>query len=121
MTLNLLAMPVLLVSFTLGMAGCGTYSSKESAPKESASIKAAGSTETVTQAAAETAIAGAKAAIAESKKIGNEWSNTDDLMKEAVETLAKSDYAKVVELANTAKAQAEHAIAQAKSEKARLN
>lgn len=109
MKLNLLATPVLLVALAMGFVGCA------STPEEPAAQS------TVSKAAAEKAIADAKAAIAESKKLNNEWTTTDELMKQAEEALGAGDYAKAVDLANQAKRMAENAIAQAKAEQARLN
>jgi LysM domain/Domain of unknown function (DUF4398) len=109
MKLNLLATPLLLAALALGFVGCAS-TPEEAAPAEQG----------VTQADAEKAIAAAKASIAESKALNNEWRDTGDLMKQAEEALGAGDYAKAVELANKAKAQADNAIAQAKSEKSRL-
>lgn len=113
MKLNLFATPLLLAALAMGFVGCA------STPEEAA--PAAETKPGVTQADAEKAIASAKASIAEAKKLGNEWRDTDALMKQAEEAFGAGDYAKATELANKAKAQADNAIAQANSEKARLN
>lgn len=110
MKLNILATPLLLAAMVMGFVGCA------STPEE----PAAEATPAVTQADADKAIAAAKASIAEAKKLNSEWSMTDDLMKQAEEAYGAGDYAKAVDLANQAKAMADAAIAQAKSEKARM-
>jgi hypothetical protein len=111
MKMNLL-LPAGLVAITLGLAaGCA------STPEEPAAPAAA---PTVDEAAAKKAIADAKAAYAEASKLGVEWRDTGELIKQAEAALAAGDYAKAVVLANQAKSEAERAIAQSKSEKARL-
>ncbi|HEX5636306.1 MAG TPA: LysM peptidoglycan-binding domain-containing protein [Gammaproteobacteria bacterium] len=109
MKLNILATPILLAAMMMGFVGCA------STPEE----PAAEATPAVTQADADKAIAAAKASIAEAKKLNSEWTVTDDLMKQAEEAYGAGDYAKAVDLANQAKAMADAAIAQAKSEQAR--
>jgi nucleoid-associated protein YgaU len=111
MKLNILATPMLIVALAMGFVGCA------STPEEPAAETAPA----VTQADAEKAIAAAKVSIAEAKKLNAGWTVTDDLIKQAEEALGAGDYAKAVELANQAKRQADSAIAQAKSEQARLN
>ncbi|MDQ1362405.1 MAG: hypothetical protein QG652_265 [Pseudomonadota bacterium] len=111
---NLLATPLLLAALALGFVGCAS-TPEEAVPAAEAAKPA------VDQATAEKAIADARSAMAEAKKLGNEWRDTDNLLKQAEEALAAGDYAKAVELANEARRQAENAIAQANSEKARLN
>lgn len=115
MRLHLLATPVLLAAFASGFVGCAH------SPQEADKAKTAVSEDTVAKAAAEKAISAAKAAIADSKQITNGWTTTDDLLEGAVAALARNEYTKVVDLANQAKIMAENAVAQAKSEKARLN
>lgn len=109
MKLHLLATPMLLAALAMGFVGCA------STPEEPAAESA------VSQAAAEKAVADAKAAIAETKKLNNQWTVTDDVMKQAEEALGAGDYARAVELANKAKRLADDAVAQARSEQARLN
>ena len=108
MKLNLLAAPLLLAALAVGFVGCA------STPEEPTAA-------VVTKADAEKAIAAAKSANAEASKLNAEWRDTADLIKSAEEALAAADYAKAVELANQAKREADNAIAQAKSEQARLN
>ena len=110
MKLNLIAMPLLLAALALGFVGCAS-TPEQAAPAASS----------VDKAAAEKAIADAKSANAEAKKLNAEWRDTGDLIKQAEDALAAGDFAKAVELANQAKREADNAIAQAKSEQARLN
>ena len=111
MRLNLLAAPLMLAALALGFVGCATT------PEEPAAAAAS----TVDKATAEKAIADAKSANAGAKKLNAEWRDTGDLIKQAEEALAAGDFAKAVALANQAQREAENAVAQAKSEQARLN
>ena len=70
--------------------------------------------------AAKDAIAAAKKANKEAKAVGYEWRDTGKMIKKAEEALADGDYDKAIKLANKAKRQAENAIAQERSERARL-
>lgn len=66
------------------------------------------------------AIAAAKKANKDAKAIGYEWRDTAKIIKKAEKALADGDYDKAIELANKARRQAENAIAQEQSERARL-
>lgn len=110
MKLNILATPMLVAALAMGFVGCASTPEEPTAAEKPA----------VTQADADKAIAAAKASIAEAKKLNSEWTTTDDIMKQAEEAYGAGDYAKAVDLANQAKAMADAAIAQAKSEKARM-
>jgi len=72
------------------------------------------------QAAAEQAIADAKASNAQAKKMGAEWRDTGKIIKSAEKALADGDYAKAIELANKAQRQAENAMKQYKEQEAKL-
>jgi nucleoid-associated protein YgaU len=67
-------------------------------------------------AAAEQAIADAKAANAEAAAMGFEWRDTGKIIKEAQAAFDAGDYDKALALANKAQAQAESAQAQAAAE-----
>ena len=69
-----------------------------------------------TAAAAERAIADAKAANAEAGALGFEWRDTGSLIKDAQAAFDAEDYDKALELANLALAQAEDAKRQAAAE-----
>lgn len=66
--------------------------------------------------AAEQAIADAKAANAQAKKVGFEWRDTGKMIKKAEKALADGDDAKAIKLANQAEQQAKDAQAQAATE-----
>lgn len=66
--------------------------------------------------AAQQAISDAKAANAEAKAANYEWVDTGNLITQAEEKLAAGDTEGAIALANTAKAQADTAVAQAKAE-----
>lgn len=70
--------------------------------------------------AAKDAIAAAKKANKDAKAVGYEWRDTAKIIKKAEKALAAEDYDKAIKLANKAKRQAENAIAQEQSERARL-
>jgi len=106
MKINNFAKPFFILMLVLGLAvGCA------STPEEQPASD---------QAAAEQAIADAKSANAQAQKMGVEWRDTGDMIKEAEAAYAAGDYTKALELANAAKRQAENAMAQAKSEADRL-
>ena len=71
-------------------------------------------------AAAEQAIADAKAANAEAASMGFEWRDTGKIIKEAQAAFDAGDYDKALALANKALAQAESAKAQAAAENQRF-
>jgi len=70
--------------------------------------------------AAKDAIAAAKKANKDAKAVGYEWRDTAKIIKKAEKALADEDYDKAIKLANKARRQAENAIAQEQSERARL-
>ncbi len=106
MKFNHLFKPFFIMMLVLGLAaGCA------STPEDTGAAD---------QQTAEQAIADAKSANAQAKKMGAEWRDTGKMLKAAEAALAEGDYAKATEIANTAQRQAENAIAQAKSEHARL-
>lgn len=119
MKLNVLAMPMLIAALGMGFAGCSSTPKAVSAQASAPAAKPAAAT-TGNPADAEKAITEAKAAIAASKKLNNEWRDTDDIMKQAEEAQGAGDYVKAVELASKARRQAENAVAQAGLERARL-
>jgi len=105
MKFNHLIKPFFIIMLVLGLvAGCA------STPDEPVAD----------QATAEQAIADAKSTNAQAKKMGAEWRDTGKMIKSAEEALAAGDYAKAIDLANSAQRQAENAMAQAKAEEARL-
>ena len=105
MKFNYLIKPFLMMLLVLGLvAGCA------STPDDSV----------VDQAAAEQAIADAKATNAQAKKMNAEWRDTGKMIKSAEEAMAAGDYAKAVSTANKAQRQAENAMKQAKSQDAML-
>lgn len=106
MKINNFAKPFFILMLVLGLA-VGCASTPEEQPVSD-------------QAAAEQAIADAKSANAQAQKMGVEWRDTGDMIKEAEAAYAAGDYTKALELANAAKRQAENAMAQAKSEADRL-
>ncbi len=106
MKINNFAKPFFILMLVLGLA-VGCASTPEEQPVSD-------------QAAAEQAIADAKATNAQAAKMGVEWRDTGDMIKEAEAAYAAGDYTKALELANAAKRQAENAMAQAKSEADRL-
>lgn len=118
---KLLGMPVLLVTLTMGFAGCSSTPVVVSTPASTSApaAKPAAAT-TGNPADAEKAIAAAKAAMAASKKLNNEWRDTDDIMKLAEEAQGAGDFVKAAELANKARRQAENAVVQANLERTRL-
>jgi len=69
---------------------------------------------------AEQAIADAKSANAQAKKMGAEWRDTGKMIKKAEKALADGDDAKAIEIANKAQRQAENAMKQAREQEARL-
>jgi len=69
---------------------------------------------------AEQAIADAKSANAQAKKMGAEWRDTGKIIKKAEKALEGGDDAKAIKLANKAKRQAENAMKQAREQEARL-
>ena len=73
-----------------------------------------------TEQAAKDAIAAAKKANKDAKAVGYEWRDTGKIIKQAEKALADEDYDKAIKLANKARRQAESAIAQERSERARL-
>ncbi len=106
MKFNHLIKPFFIIMLVLGLvAGCA------SSPDDAGGAD---------QATAEQAIADAKSANAQAQKMGVEWRDTGDMIKEAEAAYAAGDYTKALELANAAKRQAENAMAQAKSEADRL-
>ena len=119
MKLNVLAMSMLIAALVMGFAGCSSTPKVVSASVSAPTAKPAAAT-TGNPADAEKAITEAKAAIAASKKLNNEWRDTDDMMKQAEEAQGAGDYVKAVELASKARRQAENAVAQAGLERARL-
>lgn len=105
MKFNYLLKPFFIMMLVLGLvAGCASTPDSEGAD----------------QATAEQAIADAKSANAQAKKMGAEWRDTSKMIKSAEDALAAGDYAKATELANKAQRQAENAMAQARSETSRL-
>lgn len=69
---------------------------------------------------AEQAIADAKSANAQAKKMNAEWRDTGKMIKKAEKALADGDNEKAIKIANKAQRQAENAMKQAKEEDARL-
>jgi len=69
---------------------------------------------------AEQAIADAKSANAQAKKMGAEWRDTGKMIKKAEKALADGDDQKAIKIANKAQRQAENAMKQAKEQEARL-
>lgn len=105
MKFNHLSKPFFILMLVLGLvAGCASGSGGG---------MSAGSS-------AEQAIADAKSANAEAQSMGVAWRDTGKMIKAAEEALSAGDEAKATELADEARRQAENAIAQAKSEEARL-
>jgi len=105
MKFNHIFKPFFIMMLVLGLvAGCA------STPDEGAS-------DGVT---AEQAIADAKSANAQAKKMGAEWRDTAKLIKKAEKALADGDDAAAIKLANKAQRQAENAMKQAKEQEARL-
>ena len=70
--------------------------------------------------AAKDAIAAAKKAQKDAAAVGYEWRDTGKMIKKAEKALADENYDEAIKLANKAKRQAENAIAQEQSERARL-
>lgn len=105
MKTNLFAKPLFIMLLVLGLAAGCASTPEDTAPD---------------QATAEQAIADAKSANAQAKKMGAEWRDTGKIIADAEAALAAGDYAKAIELANEAQRQAENAIAQAKAEEAKL-
>ncbi|MGD8782864.1 MAG: DUF4398 domain-containing protein [Thioalkalispiraceae bacterium] len=73
-----------------------------------------------TEQAAKDAIAAAKQANKEAKAVGYEWRDTGKMIKKAEKALADGDYDKAIKLANQAKRQAEIAVEQYNTERARI-
>ena len=97
--------PLFIVMLALGLvAGCATD----------------GGTSDSSGYTAEQAIANAKSANAQAKKMGAEWRDTGKIIKSAEDALAAGDEEKAKTLAGKAQRQAEIAMEQAKSENARL-
>ncbi len=69
---------------------------------------------------AEQAIADAKSANAQAKKMGAEWRDTGKMIKKAEKALTDGDDAKAIKIANKAQRQAENAMKQYKEQEARL-
>lgn len=69
------------------------------------------------KAAAEKAIADAKAMTKEANSAGGEWRDTGKIIKKAEAAAKDGDYDKAVKLADTAKFQSETGLAQAESQK----
>jgi len=106
MKFNNLIKPFFIIMLVLGLvAGCA------STPDEGA----------VDQATAEQAIADAKSANAQAKKMNAEWRDTGKMIASAEAALEAGDYAKATDIANKATRQAENAMQQARDEQARLN
>jgi len=105
MKFNHLSKPFFILMLVLGLvAGCATGSDGG---------MGAGSS-------AEQAIADAKSANAEAQSMGVAWRDTGKMIEAAEAALSAGDEAKATELADEARRQAENAMAQAKSEEARL-
>jgi len=121
MKMNVLAMPMLIAALVMGFAGCSSTPKVDSAKAAvTAPVAKPAVATTGNPADAEKAITEAKAAIAASKKLNNEWRDTDDIMKQAEVAQGAGDYVKAVELASKARREAENAVAQAGLERARL-
>lgn len=107
MKFNHLSKPFFILMLVLGLvAGCASGSGGGMGASSSSS--------------AEQAIADAKSANAEAQSMGVAWRDTGKMIKAAEEALSAGDEAKATELADEARRQAENAIAQARSEEARL-
>jgi hypothetical protein len=105
MKFNHLSKPFFILMLVLGLvAGCASGSGGG---------MSAGSS-------AEQAIADAKSANAEAQSMGVAWRDTGKMIDAAEAALSAGDEAKATELADKARRQAENAMAQAKSEEARL-
>lgn len=105
---NLIARPLIMLLFVVGlMAGCA------STPDETSGV--------ADQATAEKAIADAKTANAEAKKMGHEWRDTGKMIKQAEDALAAGDYQKAIDIADKARRQGENAQQQAREQDAKLN
>jgi nucleoid-associated protein YgaU len=105
MKFNHLSKPFFILMLVLGlMAGCASGSGGG---------MSAGSS-------AEQAIADAKSALAEAQSMGVAWRDTGKMIKAAEAALSAGDEAKATELADEARRQSENAMAQARSEEARL-
>ncbi|VAW61151.1 hypothetical protein MNBD_GAMMA08-3146 [hydrothermal vent metagenome] len=106
MKFNHLFKPFFIVMLVLGLvAGCASTPDSEAG---------------ATREAAEQAIADAKSTNAQAKKMKVEWRDTGKIIKKAEKALDAEDYEKTIKLANKAQRQAEMAMEQLKSEKARL-
>jgi nucleoid-associated protein YgaU len=106
MKFNHLLKPFFIMMLVLGLvAGCASTPDSDSASD---------------QVTAEQAIADAKSANAQAKKMGAEWRDTGKMIKKAEAAMADGDDAKAIKIANKAQRQAENAMKQAKIEKARL-
>jgi len=106
---NLIARPLIMLLFVVGlMAGCASTPEQSAAP-------------VADQASAEKAIADAKSANAEAKKMGHEWRDTGKIIKQAEAALAAGDYQKAMDLADKARRQGENAQQQAREQNAKLD
>ncbi len=102
MTMRITARLIMAAALSLGLlAGCATTGEEG-------------------MSAAEQAIADAKAANAQAKKVGFEWRDTGKMIKNAEKALADGDDAKAIKLANQAEQQAKDAQAQAATENQRF-
>ncbi|MGM0594788.1 MAG: LysM peptidoglycan-binding domain-containing protein [Pseudomonadota bacterium] len=98
-----------LIAMVLSLAvGCASTPQEEEAPADDP------------VATAEAAIADAKSAQAEAKAAGYAWRDTDLIIKGAEEALADGDTGRAIQLAETARRQAENALAQQQIEEDRL-
>ncbi len=97
----------------LGLAGCQQQATRDSAPEMAAKSAAPASSG---NAAYDQALGAAKAAIKEAGSHGGEWRDTGKILKSAEKAAEAGDYEKAINLANTAKYQAEAGKSQAMQE-----